>query len=282
MNQDVIDTIVDCMATSKLDVNIQKVQTEHRLKLAEFWGIKKGSKVLEIGCGQGDTTAVLAYLVGDEGFVHGVDIASPDYGSPITLGNSINFLKKSDFGKRIKIDFETDILSHDVDFPEGYFDFVVLSHSSWYLSSFEELQNMLMKLRKWGKTLCYAEWDTRVHTAEQLPHFLSVLIQAQYECFKKSSLSNVRTLFTPMDVTEISKRAGWVIKDEKSICSLALQDGEWEVRQTIADYQEELKLVDDQMPSKLNILIQSQIKLLEEAISHTSIKPMSTFTFIAL
>ncbi|MBW9235691.1 class I SAM-dependent methyltransferase, partial [Leptospira santarosai] len=60
---------------------IQSIQTQHRLKLAEVWGIKDGKRVLEIGCGQGDTTAVLAYLVGDKGFVHGIDIAPTNYGS---------------------------------------------------------------------------------------------------------------------------------------------------------------------------------------------------------
>lgn len=277
MNHEIVDYIVECMGTSKINSDIQRIQTEHRLRLAEFWGIKKGSKVLEIGCGQGDTTAVLAYLVGEDGFVHGIDIASPDYGSPITLGDSINFLKSSDLGDRIKVDFETDIQSTDTDFPEGDFDFVILSHSSWYLSSFEDLHEILKKLKKWGKTLCFAEWDTRIHTIEQYPHFLSVLIQAQYESFRKNSLSNVRTLFTPMDVIDIAKNAGWNIIDEKSIFSSALQDGEWEIHHTLAEYRESI----DQFPSKFQTLIQSQIKLLEKAISNTSIKPMSTFTFIA-
>ncbi|WML48289.1 hypothetical protein RCG23_24095 [Neobacillus sp. PS3-34] len=66
MNDNIIDSILECMALNDNNTNIQRAQTEHRLKLAEFWGIKKGSRVLEIGCGQGDTTAVLAYLVGEE------------------------------------------------------------------------------------------------------------------------------------------------------------------------------------------------------------------------
>ncbi|MBQ8508498.1 MAG: hypothetical protein IJ493_01165 [Clostridia bacterium] len=45
-------------------------------------------RILEIGYGQGDTTAALAAIVGEGGFVHAVDIASPDYGSPETLGQA--------------------------------------------------------------------------------------------------------------------------------------------------------------------------------------------------
>jgi cyclopropane fatty-acyl-phospholipid synthase-like methyltransferase len=37
-------------------LSIPIVQTEHRLKLANGWPIQTGSKVLEIGCGQGDCT----------------------------------------------------------------------------------------------------------------------------------------------------------------------------------------------------------------------------------
>ena len=138
------------MPPSSGDSNVQRIQTDHRLKLAEFWDIKNGSKVLEIGCGQGDTTAVLAFLVGEKGFVQGVDIASPDYGSPLTIGESISYLKKSPIGNRIKIDFNMDILSPTIEFPENHFDLIVLSHSSWYLKSAEELHAILNKLRKWG------------------------------------------------------------------------------------------------------------------------------------
>jgi SAM-dependent methyltransferase len=280
MNNNVIDYIVTCMATNSLVPNIQRLQTEHRMKLAEFWGIKEGSKVLEIGCGQGDTTAVLAYLVGEKGFVQGIDIATPEYGSPITIGDSIDFLKKSELGHRIKVDFEIDIQSTEVNYPEGYFDYVILSHSSWYLNSSEELLAILRKLKKWGKTLCFAEWDIRIQSDQQLPHFLSVLIQAQYECFKQNSNSNVRTLFTPMDLLEISQEAGWNIVDETSIYSSNLQDGEWEVKQTLTDYQNELNSI-DHMPIKLHTLIKSEILLLKDSLKKGPIKPMPTFSFIA-
>jgi len=280
MNQNQVNKIVDYMLPNSVDSTIQRIQTEHRMKLAEFWNIKEGSKVLEIGCGQGDTTAVLAYLVGDSGFVHGVDIASPNYGSPITLGDSIDYLKSSPIGKRIKVDFEIDVLSPEVDFPESYFDVIVLSHCSWYMKSVDELMDILKKLKKWGKTLCFAEWDTKIKTLEQYPHLLSVLIQAQYECFKKESLSNVRTLFTPMDVENAVESTGWQIKNETSIDSPDLQDGKWEVEFTLAEYQVELKSIGD-MPPRFSNLIESEINMLKAAVANTGIKPMSTFTFIA-
>lgn len=280
MNPNMAEKIVNCMPPSVGDPNIQKVQTKHRIKLAEFWEVKEGNKVLEIGCGQGDTTAVLAFLVGDTGVVHGIDIATPEYGNPLTLGESINHLKKSQIGNRIKIDFDLDILSPQIEFPENHFDLIVLSHSSWYMKSTEELHDILKKLRKWGNKLGFAEWDTRIQSVEQYPHLLSVLIQAQYECFKTTSLSNVRTLFTPQEVRRIAEKAGWTIVAEKPINSPELQDGKWEIEQVLTNFHDELMMVDN-MPPKMATLIKSQINLLESAIVTKEIKPMSTYAFRA-
>ena len=65
--------------------NIVRPQIEQRASLVKTWGIKPGEKVLEIGCGQGDCTVVLATAVGDEGSVIALDPASLDYGKSQTL-----------------------------------------------------------------------------------------------------------------------------------------------------------------------------------------------------
>lgn len=60
--------------------NVQHLQTDHRLVLLQHWEIPTGSKILEIGCGQGDCTTVLAHAVGEEGTVVAVDPAELTYG----------------------------------------------------------------------------------------------------------------------------------------------------------------------------------------------------------
>lgn len=60
--------------------NIQHSQTLHRLVLLQHWNIPTGSKVLELGCGQGDCTTVLASAVDEQGRVVAVDPAGLDYG----------------------------------------------------------------------------------------------------------------------------------------------------------------------------------------------------------
>lgn len=61
-------------------ISIQHSQTLHRLALLRHWNIPTGSKVLELGCGQGDCTTVLASAVGGQGRVVAVDPADLDYG----------------------------------------------------------------------------------------------------------------------------------------------------------------------------------------------------------
>lgn len=55
-------------------------QAKQRIRLVKRWNIKPGERILEIGCGQGDCTAVLATAVGATGHVVAIDPGPPDYG----------------------------------------------------------------------------------------------------------------------------------------------------------------------------------------------------------
>ena len=83
---------------------IQQIQLQHRFALVEAFQIKPDMRVLEIGCGQGDTTVALADAVGANGQVIALDIAAGDYGAPFTLAEAhdrivayilLNFTAKS-------------------------------------------------------------------------------------------------------------------------------------------------------------------------------------------
>ncbi|WP_342572858.1 class I SAM-dependent methyltransferase [Paenibacillus sp. FSL R5-0749] len=278
MNETIIRDLIKYMDVED-NAAIQSIQTEHRMKLGHFWGIQKGNRVLEIGCGQGDTTAVLAHLVGEHGYVHGVDIAPEDYGTPLTVGEAAAKLRRSPLGDRIRMDYEFDILSDQVKFAENEFDVIVLSHCSWYLKSFDELARILSKVRTWGHQLCFAEWDARVTDVSQLSHWLSVLIQSQVECYKENSFSNVRTLFTPEDIQELVTASGWMMKEEISIHSSELQDGRWETEMTLTEAPEELKRLP--IPDKVKTLLLSELKLLRTHHALGPGSPLGTYAIIA-
>ncbi len=259
---------------------IQTGQTEHRVKLAESWGIEAGSRILEIGCGQGDTTAVLAYFTGEKGHVHAIDIAGPDYGSPVTLGESRDYLLSSSLGEQMNIQFQIDVLADNATFPENHFDYIVFSHASWYLRSADQLAAILKKSRSWGKKLCFAEWDPAIMQVEQQSHLLAVLIQAQYEAFKESSEANIRSFFTADDIKDIAEKAGWSITKEESIYSPKLKDGEWEVDMALDFAAKEVELLQE-MPAKLKRLIHSELSILQRNKELLPIRPLSSFAFTA-
>jgi precorrin-6B methylase 2 len=57
-------------------------QAEERVQLVRAWSINPGERILELGCGQGDTTIALAVAVGDQGKIVAIDPAPLDYGEP--------------------------------------------------------------------------------------------------------------------------------------------------------------------------------------------------------
>lgn len=274
-----IDQILACMAMAQEDPEMQRIQTRHRMRLVETWGIEEGDRILEIGCGQGDTTAVLAHMVGESGFVHGIDLADPEYGSPVSIGESAEFLKRSELGPRIQMDFNFDFLKEDARLEEDGYDLVVLSHSSWYLKSQDQLLAILQKARKIADRICFAEADLRIERFEQVAHMLAVLIQAQVEVFKANSASNIRTLVGREDAIRLMERAGWRIVEEGQIEEPELQDGEWEVQYTLHEVMQEVTTMED-LPEKWGDLLQSLGELLACFERQKMAAPLGSFILI--
>ena len=250
---------------------LDKIQNAHRERLVSSWGIREDSKVLEIGCGQGDTTVALARAVGKTGSVYGIDIASPDYGAPETLGQARDRILNSEIGSRVEMHFNFDYKQFS-SFQEGQFDYAVLSHCLWYFSSYDELLTLLTSLRGYCKNLCIAEWSPKITLPQQLPHCKAAVIEAICESFVDKSLSNIRTMFYPTDIERAVKSSGWTIDKIGEIYSEDMQDGIWEVDMVIEEYAQNIEALP--MPAKLKNLLLSQIDELRHA---ADIKPMPVF-----
>lgn len=257
-------------------------QSMHRYKLIDFWGIRKGSRVLEIGCGQGYATKVLADTVGPNGFVHAIDNAPPEYGAPLTIDEAREGLLISSLGNRIQMDFKVDILNGDIEFAENEFDYIVMSHNSWYFATIDEFSQILKKIKPWGKKLCFAEWDITPIISEQVPHYMAVTIQAHCECYKTPGTSdnNIRTLMSPIDIKRIITESGWKIDDETTIYSSDLKDGCWEIINTISDESRYFIKYCDKMPNKLKEFLNSQIDLLS-TFDLMEVKPLCVYCLTA-
>jgi SAM-dependent methyltransferase len=219
--------IVAAMAAGTLDPATQLAQTRYRMALADGWGIRPGASVLEIGCGQGDMTAVLADAVGEHGRVVGIDNAEPSYGAPVTIGESAQVLLDSPLGARIEIRLGTDVL--DERFGEHDFDHVVLAHCAWYFDSIDRLRNTLRAVGRWAPRLCFAEWDLRPDHPDQLAHLLAVLVQGQLAAHWLSTGGNVRTPFSRETLLAVLAATGWRVELERAVGTEGLRDADWEV-----------------------------------------------------
>lgn len=249
--------ILSYMKTVGTDNSIQKNQTAHRMRLIEQFEIQVGEYVLEIGSGQGDTTAALAAYLGPNGMVHAIDIASPDYGAPLTLGEATAHIKQSDIGSRITFEFETDLLHASF---SGNYDVAVLSHSLFYFKSQQEILDTFKKVRLLAKKICIAEWDLVPQTPAQMAHSQAILIQSLYNQYVETD-GNIQNLLTIDDIKDLLVEAGWTLGATATVDATKLLDGQWEVDsakymlETLDEVPEDIRLTFFDLENWLNILI---------------------------
>jgi len=279
ISTELAEEIAKQTAVSLDHLSLQVVQTQFRMQVVQGWQIPQGAKVLEIGCGQGDMTAVLAHTVGPTGHVTAVDIASPDYGAPATVGESAAHLKSTPLGKQIEFHFEFDVLDTTKDFPTNAFDYVVLSHCSWYFEDLEQLRQVLLRIRPWTRHLCYSEWDLEPQTIDQLPHLLAILIQGQVEAYKVGSAGNVRTPFSRTRFKQLLQETGWKVTAESTVDSTSLQDAGWEIDICLSDALTDAETL--HLPSKHRELLASQVDILKAVAGTGKNRSLPSYAIVA-
>ena len=237
------------------DDTIQRTQLKHRMALVKSFSIQKGMSVIEIGCGQGDTTVVLADAVGETGHVLAIDIAPPHYGAPVTIGEATAAIAASSLGKQVEFMLETDLL----DLPEKRCDAAVLSHCSWYFRSHEQLLAYLKKLRKMADRIYVADWNMAFTRLSQRSHFAAAAILALYSEFVEND-GNIQYVYDSAQLQKLLETAGWTIKGKAAVDAYYLQDGAWEV-----EYAKSIRHEFTKTPPRIQALADSFYSLLETA-----------------
>ncbi|KAF7558161.1 hypothetical protein G7Z17_g59 [Cylindrodendrum hubeiense] len=206
-------------------------QAEHRVRLLNDWGvIQPGSRILELGCGQGDCTEVLAEAVGPSGTVDAVDPASLDYGAPFTLGQAQGQLSSGPLGDRITWhQASPEPFLHEASKNGRTWDVVVLVHCIWYFKSPEILGSILQALKNRTSTICIAEYALHATHPAASTHVLAALARAGLETHKLESDENIQTILSPAQIKDACASAGWKIEHESILTpEPALRDGFWE------------------------------------------------------
>ncbi|KAJ6619937.1 S-adenosyl-L-methionine-dependent methyltransferase [Mycena sp. CBHHK59/15] len=209
-------------------------QAQYRLDIVSNWPITAGDSVLELGCGQGDTSLALAEAVGETGHVDAVDPGPLDYGSPKTLGQAQSTISAGPFGKRI-----TWVQGEPLDFlkanPDKIYHAVVLAHSLWYFASPALILETLSALSTRARYICIAEWSLScAEGSTAFTHILAVLTQGAMECRKPASFSNVRTVVSPARIKALAAQAGLALQSEATITpARGVLDGRWETEHAV-------------------------------------------------
>lgn len=255
--------IASYQLTTPNGLAIEIAQASHRIKLINTWrvAVRPSSNILELGCGQGNCTAVLAEAVGPEGHVDAVDPAEPDYGSPFTLGQAQAHISASEVGDRVTWHRATpeEFLSEQGAEEEKTWDCAVLSHCIWYFASPDVLGRILMALRGKVQRICVAEYALRASESSAMPHVLATLARATLEAHKQQrSTANIQTPLAPEAIKSVAAGCGWQLESEASLVpDEGLLDGCWETGSVISKtfLEEARNTLGDDEDSKVKVVL---------------------------
>ena len=214
------------MAAYRVSPEEQLRQTRFRRQLVEWWRIQPGQRILEIGCGQGDMTAVIADAVGPNGFVLAVDSAAENYGSPISLGDSARCLTVSELGAQIEFQYNFSAYSS----LGSDFDAIVLANCSWYFASSDQLTDVLRKVHQLAPKMLFSEWDAKPQHLSQLGHFLTVQFAQLCSAHYADAELNIRNALSKDAIKDLMGSAGWHPTAETLFDGPDLADGKWEIQ----------------------------------------------------
>lgn len=227
-------SLVSQLGLSAREHDVQLVQTRFRQELVAAWRLTPGSRVLEIGCGQGDMTLAIAAAVGPDGHVTAIDAAKASSGSPSTFAAAADRIQRSAHGHVITFLFDTDIFAPQLTLPLPQYDYAILAHSSWYFASLDLLHRTLERLATWSTRLCLSEWDLQPTGVAQISHLLAALLQGATAAQVPDIGGNIRTLLSRPAVERIVEAAGWHIDERGSVDSSELHDARWEIMNCLA------------------------------------------------
>ena len=238
-----MDTLLSCcLHDPAKETLIYIPRFTHRLSLIKAWDIPPGRHILDIGCGQGESCLVLALAMGSSGHVTAIDNARPDYGTPFAVGESQQYIAKSNLGPRITY-VRTDAPSLLQQSPKAaIYDAAVLCHSLWYFPTRESVLSLFDALATARIPRLYlAEYSFQASNASQRPHIFAAQAQALITASKKKmkpndvngdlSVYNVRAALDEASTLAAARNAGFTVRRQGRITpEESMLEGHWDAR----------------------------------------------------
>ncbi|EAQ91696.1 hypothetical protein CHGG_03631 [Chaetomium globosum CBS 148.51] len=202
---------------SPISLAIEHSQAVHRIDLINAWApaIGPGTRVLELGCGQGTCTQALAEAVSSSnppttpnGHITAIDPGAPDYGAPFTLAQAQAHLSTGPLRGLLTF-HRADPLTFLAAHPHVTWDVAVLAHCIWYFRSPETLGEILAALRGRVARVCLAEWALHATEPAAAAHVLAALARAGLEAQRRGgSDENIQMVVGPGWVKGVVAGAG--------------------------------------------------------------------------
>ena len=170
-----------------------------------------------------------------------------------------------------------------MEFPCEHFDLAVFAHSSWYMSSPKELENLFSRVRPWAKRLGYAAWHPVPQSVSQVPHLAAILLQAHIRSYwPEHGIGNLHSLITPSQARSMAKSAEWAILDEQiTDSSRSLEDGEsWELDNALHQIEELVRAKGEMVSGHVRDLIIAEGDLLDMLGRQGKRESLPTYMFV--
>ncbi|KAL0465167.1 hypothetical protein QR685DRAFT_538769 [Neurospora intermedia] len=256
-----IATLITCFPHDQsLTSLVQAPRFRQRLSILSEWSIPPGSRVLDIGCGQGDSSLVLALELGPTCHITGIDTAPPDYGTPLNISESQEKILQSPLGDRLSFYNQVDAATFfnstsTTTTGDKTFDVATACHSLFYFPSSASVISLFQELAAAHIRKVYvAEYDSKQTSfpITQTPHILAAKAQALYFAYKAEADSlkkqldhhvysssskkeemplNVRAAPEVEAITKAAQAAGFkVAREGKFTPKKEYQEGHFETR----------------------------------------------------
>ncbi len=240
-----------------------------KLRICRFFGIKKGWRIVDIGCGSGGTSVAAASLVGRRGKVLAIDRSEEE------ISRCINYVKRMGFEEIVETRLANVL---DLKFESDYFDMALLLYSPQFLGYSEDLKEVLSTIK---------HWTVRIGVADHIP-VPSKYDESVYLLFNWLSNDVARVsmgkktdrLFHPVEIRNALNITGWkIVKEGKCKVSKKNSWPEWAMKDNIKRLSRQIETLKDPVHKEI---FSSRLQTIKDLTEKGFMpKPTSMFAAVA-
>lgn len=206
-----------------------------KLRICKFFGIRKGWRIMDLGCGSGGTSVAAASVVGTTSKVLAIDESEEE------IERCTNYITKMEFEDIIETRLANVL---DLEFEDVQFDMILLLYTPQFLGCLEDLKEVLLKIK---------DWTTRIGIADHIP-VPSAYGESVYLLFNWLSHDLARVsmgkktdrLYHPEEIRNALMMTGWkIVKERKFKVSKKNIWPEWAMKDNIKRLSMEIETLKD-------------------------------------